>query len=101
MGHQPATAWSPPSRVDPWPSLRRSPSRHCSRSGRPLATRKCYAWLADPPTPGDFRVTWVAGRPSRDHPHVITAEWEGRWSPEDGYECVVNPPIPGDLRVTW
>ncbi len=34
-------------------------------------------------------------------PHVVTADAEGHWLPEDGYTWINNPPIPGDLRVKW
>jgi len=34
-------------------------------------------------------------------PHVVAADAEGRWLPEDGYTWINNPPVTGDLRVKW
>jgi hypothetical protein len=33
--------------------------------------------------------------------HLIPAQPEGHWLPDDGYVWVVNPPVPGDFRVRW
>ena len=60
-----------------------------------------YAWVVNPPVPGDFRVRWEPGRQSVRHIHVVAADAEGRWLPEDGYDWVVTPPPPGDFAVRW
>jgi hypothetical protein len=44
---------------------------------------------------------WDPGRPFSEHPHVVAADAEGSWLPEDGYTWTINPPVPGDFRVRW
>ena len=43
---------------------------------------------------------WTPGRASPEHPHVVAADSEGKWRPEEGYNWV-SPGVAGNWDIKW
>jgi DNA-binding helix-hairpin-helix protein with protein kinase domain len=86
-----------PRAASPVPPIRPALPPHVERdAGAQLRPEDGYDWS----DLNHLSVRWTLGKISRQHPHVIASDTEGKWEPENGYDWL-DPSNTNDKSIKW